>query len=103
MSEELLVGQRCVVELVVIVLGTVEELTVSGVHLVVVLRELHVEVGDPAELTVDVALLGELGVVGHARALHIVLFIGIQLALRVEQHLLLVLEVLVEVLLRKRR
>ena len=82
MSEKLLVGEGCVVELVVIVLGPVEELTVGGVHLVVVLRELDVEVGDPAELAVDVTLLGQLGVVWHARTLHVVFLIGVQLTLR---------------------
>ena len=57
LAEELLIRQRCVVELVVIVLGAVEKLSVRRVHLVVVLRELDIEVGNPTKLAVDVALL----------------------------------------------
>ena len=57
LAEELLVRQRRVVELVVIVLWAVEKLSVSRVHLMVVLRELDIEVGNPAELAIDITLL----------------------------------------------
>ena len=58
LAEELLVGERSVIELLVIILGAVEELTERRVHLVVVLRVLDIEVRDPAELAIDVSLLG---------------------------------------------
>ena len=96
-----MIGQRGVVKLFVVVLGAIEELSERRVHLVIVLGVLDVEVGDPAELAVNISLLGQLGVVGHARSLHFVLFVGIQLALRVQQDSLLVLEVFVEVLLHE--
>ena len=101
LSEELRVGHRRVVELVVIVLGAVEKLSVAGVQLVVILRELDVEVVDPAEFAVDVAVLGELRVVRHARALHLVLIVGVQLSLWVDHVRVSVLELLTEVLLCK--
>lgn len=57
LAEEFLISQRGVVELVVIVLGPVEELTVCRVHLVIVLGEFDIEVGNPAELSIDITLL----------------------------------------------
>jgi len=83
----------------VVVLGPVKELPVCGVHPVVVLAKFDIEVGNPAKLAVDVPLFGQLGVVGHASSLHVVLLVRVELSLRVEKHTLLVLEVLVEVLL----
>ena len=56
LSEELLVRQTSVVKLVMVVLWAVEELSVSWVHLVVILGELDVEVINPAQLTIDVPL-----------------------------------------------
>ena len=56
LPEELLVRQTSVVELVVVVLWPVEELSVSWVHLVVILGELDIEVVNPAQLTIDVPL-----------------------------------------------
>ena len=84
LAEEFLIRQRRVVELVVIILGPVEELAVRWVHLVIVLGELHVEIGNPAELTVDVTLLRQLCVVWHSSALHLVLLIWVELPLRVQ-------------------
>ena len=68
-------------------------------HLVIVFAKLDIEVGNPAEFTVDVSLLGQLGVVRHASAFHLVLLIWVELSLRMEQHLVLVLVVFVKVLL----
>ena len=99
LAEEFLVRQTGIVELVVVILGPVKELTVGWVHLVIVLRELHIKVIDPAQLSVDVSLLRKLGVVRHASTLYIVLFVGVKLALWMQQNALLVLEVFVEVLL----
>ena len=99
LAEELLVGERSVVELLVVVLGAVKELAEGWVHLAIVLRVLHVEVADPAQLSVNVPLLRKLRVVGHARPLHVVLLVRVQLSLWVQQDALLVLEVFVEVLL----
>ena len=81
LAEELLVSKTGIVELVVIIFGPVKELTVSWVHFVIVLRELHVKVIDPAQLSVDVSFLGKFGVVRHASTLYIVLFIRVKLAL----------------------
>ena len=58
LAEELLVGERGVIELLMIILRAVEELTECWVHLAVVLRVLDIEVRDPAELAIDVSLLG---------------------------------------------
>ena len=82
-----------------IVFWAVEELAESWMHLVIVFGVLDVEVVDPAKFTVNISLLGQLCVVRHARALHFVFFIWVQLALWVQQDSLLVLEVFVEVLL----
>ena len=59
LAEELLVGYSGVCEGNVVVLGRVEELTVVGVAGLVVLAQLDVEVGDPAELTVDIPLASQ--------------------------------------------
>ena len=61
---------------------------------------LDIEVGDPAELAVDVSFFGEARVVGHARAFDFVLLIGVQLAVRLQQDVVLVPEVLPKVLLQ---
>ena len=53
-----MIGEGSVVELVMVVLGPIEELTIRRVHLAVILRILDVEVVDPAQLTVDVTFLG---------------------------------------------
>ena len=60
-----------------VILWTVKELSESGVHLVIILRVLNVEVVDPAELTINVSLLGQFCVVRHSRSLDFVLFIWI--------------------------
>ena len=60
-----------------VILGTVKELSESGVHLVIILRVLNVEVVDPAELTINVSLLRQLCVVRHSRSLDFVLLIWI--------------------------
>lgn len=57
-----------------VVFGAIKVLAVRGVSLVVVFRTLHVEVADPSELTVHIAVLGDLGVLWNTRALHLILF-----------------------------
>lgn len=83
-----------------VVLGLIEEFLVVHVSGLVVLAELLVEVGNPAELAKHVPLLREATPVGHARALGLVLLVGIQLSLGRQGNDLLVPEGLVEVLLR---
>lgn len=82
MPEEVLVGHCLVVELVVVGPRVVEVLAVSGVNVIVVFGHLHVEVGYPSELSVDVSLLAYFGVIRHASALDLVLFIRVQLSER---------------------
>lgn len=101
LSKELLIGHGLVVELVVVVLGIVEELPVSGIQLVVVLGIFNVEVGDPAQLTVDVPLFCHLGVVWHPGSFHFILLIRVQLSLGCDQGLLFVLARLAEELLHE--
>ena len=86
-----------------IVFGSIKELTVRRMHLVVILGELDVKIGDPAKLAVNVTLLAQFGVIGHAGALDLVLFVGIELALRMQHNILSILEVLVEVLLEENK
>ena len=95
-----MVGKCGVVELVVVVFGAVKELSIRGMHLMVVLRELDIKVGDPAEFAVDVAILAQLCIVRHPRALHFIFFVRVQLSLRADEHSLLVFEFFVEVLLQ---
>lgn len=82
-----------------VVLGPVEELTIRGVHLVVVLRVLHVEVANPTEFAVDVTVFRKLRVIGLSSAFDIVFLIRVKLALWVQKHTLLILRVLIEVFL----
>ena len=82
-----------------VVLGAVEVFAIGRIKLVIVLGTLYVEVVDPAQLAVDVPLLRQLGVVGHPRTLHLVLFVGIELSLRVHQDTVFQAVVLTEVLL----
>ena len=101
LSKELLIGHGLVVELVVVVFGIVEELPVGGIQLVVVLGIFNVEVGDPAQLTVDVPLFRHLGVVWHPGAFHLVLLIRVQLSLGCDQGWFFVLARLAEELLHE--
>ena len=82
-----------------VILGLIKELLVVHVSGLVVLTELLVEVGNPAQLAKHVPLLGESTPVRHARALGLVLLIGIQLSLGRKGNNLFVPEGLVEVLL----
>lgn len=60
LSEKLLISHGLVVELVVIVFGIVKKLSVGRIQLVVVFGKFYVEVGDPSELPVYIALLRHL-------------------------------------------
>ena len=63
----------------------VEVLAVGSVLVVVVFGALDVEVGDPAEFTVEVALTGDLGVVGHSRSFDLVHLVGVQFSLGLDE------------------
>ena len=84
-----------------VVLWIVEELPVCWVELGVVLRELDVEVLDPAEFAINVSFLGKLGVVWHASALHFVFIIWVKLSLWIDHLSVSGLEVLSKVLLQR--
>ena len=100
LSEELLIGDSRIVELAMVVDGSIEELSVRRVHLVIVLTELNIEVADPTELAVDVSFFRDFSVVRHACPLNLVFLEWVKLALRRLHCTLLRLEVFVEVLLR---
>jgi hypothetical protein len=102
LAEEFLICQRGIVKLVVIVFRAIKELTISWVHLVVVLWELDIEVGNPAKLAINVPLLGKLCIVWHTCAFHFIFIVWVELSLRVNENLLLVFEILVEVLLKEK-
>ena len=99
LSEELLIGDSRIVELAMVVDGSIEELSVRRVHLVIVLTELNIEVADPTELAVDVSFFGDFSVVRHTCPLNLVFLEWVELALRRLHCTLLRLEVFVEVLL----
>ena len=86
-----------------VVFGGIEELLVRSVAVLVVLAQLNVEVGDPAEFSVDISLKGDFRVVGHAGSFDFVLFIRIQLSFGGQRNDRLVAEGLVEELLSNLR
>jgi len=98
LPEEFRVGHGRIIEGHVVVHGAVEILSVRMVPLIVVLGALHVEVGDPSQLAVNVPVFRNFRVVGHARALELVHLVGVGFALGLDQHGLLLLELLVEIL-----
>ena len=85
-----------------VVNGCVEVLAARTVAVLVVLAHFDVEVGDPAELAVDVPLGGALGPVREPGALQFVVFVGVWLAARRMPNDFLVAERLVEQLLKDR-
>ena len=66
----------------------------------IVLTETDVEVLLPAKLAVHISLLRQLGVLGHARSLHLILFVGVEPALHGQYLALSIVEVFIEVLLQ---
>ena len=83
-----------------VVLGPVEELSVGGVELLIVLGELDVEVLDPAELSIDISLLCQLRIIRHSRTFDLIFIVRVKLSLRINHHILFVLEVFIEQLLK---
>ena len=83
-----------------IVLGPVKELSVGGVELLVVLGELDVEVLDPAELSIDISLLRQFRIIRHSRSFDLVFIVWVKLSLRINHHVLFVLVVFIEQLLK---
>lgn len=67
--------------------------------MIVIFRALDIEVWYPAQLTIDISILGNRGVVWHSRALHIIHFVWVELSSWLNKNLLLILEALVKVLL----
>ena len=65
------------VELTVVVARTVEELSVGRIDKAIVLGALHRVEFVPGELAVDVTLLVDFGVLGHASAFDLVCLIGV--------------------------
>ena len=89
-------------KLVVVIPGLVEEFPELFVAAGVVLGVGDVEVGEPAQLPIDVALLHQLGVVGHARAFDLVDLVGVELLARLAQSVLRLPLGLIEVFLKSR-
>ena len=80
----------------------VKEFLVVTMHAHIVLRCGNLEVWDPSELTVDVALLtSERGPWRHASASDSILFIGVKRFLRSVRDKCLLLALFVEILLQK--
>ena len=84
-----------------VIFRAIKELTIRGMQFVVVLREFNVEVLDPAKFSVDISLFGQFRVVRHPCTFHFVFIIRVKLSLWVDHDLLLVLEVLVKIQLKK--
>ena len=87
------------VELPVIVARSVKELSVGRIDEAIVLGALHRVVPVPGELAVDVSLLVNFGVLGHASALHLVCLVRVELTLRGYQRLVPIAEIFIKILL----
>ena len=81
-----------------VVHGAVEVLTVGHVPLLVIFGALHVEVTNPAQLPIEVSVLGHQGVVRHASSFDFIHLVGVCLSLGLQEDGLFLLEGLVEVL-----
>ena len=66
----------------------VKVLTVSGVKLVVVFGALDIEVLHPSEFSIDIPLFGQFSVVWHAGSLDLILFIWVEMTLRLVHNVL---------------
>ena len=93
---KLSIGLRSSVEFHRVVLGVIEEFTVVGVAVVVVLGLLDIEVGDPTQLTKNISFETHLGVLRDAGALDVVLFVGVKLSARRNSYVFLSSEWFVE-------
>ena len=76
----------------------IEVLPVCNMSNVVILGALHVEVGDPTQLSVDVSVFRHVRVVRHSSSLDLIHFIWVVLPSWFKQYWLFGLELLVEVL-----
>lgn len=63
-----------------VVLGSVEELAVVIVSVIVIFGFLHVEVGDPAQLSENVSVQGNLRIFWYTGSFNLVFFVGVELA-----------------------
>ena len=99
LSEELIVGHGCRIKATMVVNWTIKCLTESWVQVFIVLANLHVKVRYPAQFAIDVALIAQLSVFGHARAFDFILVVRVHCALWIEHHLVCVLELFAKVFL----
>ena len=88
---------RCV-EPSLVVAWPVEKFSLSRIEILIVLGGLHTMMFVPGELSKDISMLVDFGVLGHTRALHLVCFIWVQSALDRKQNLVAIAEVLIKIL-----
>ena len=99
LSEEFLISKGGIVKLVVIVLGTIKELSVRRMHPVIIFWEFNIEVWNPSKLSIDIPLSCHFGVIWHAGTFDLVFLVWVQLSLWIEQYLLCIFSVFIKVLL----
>jgi hypothetical protein len=84
----------------VVLTGGIKVLFVVRVSVIVIFRELNMEIWDPAKFAVDISIFGKFRIVRHPSSFNFVLFIGVKLAFGHQGDDFLVAEGLVEVLLK---
>jgi len=98
LSKEFRVCHSWVIESHMVIHWPIKVLSVTHMSNVIILWALDIEVRDPAQLTVDVSILGDVGVIRHPCSLDLIHFIWVMLSSRLQQNWLLWLELLVKVL-----
>lgn len=99
LPEEFRVCHGWVIEGNMIIHWAIKVLSICDVSNHVIFWALHVEIGDPAKLAVDVSILWNGWIIGHPSSLDFIHFVGIVLSSWLYQNRLLRLESFVKVLL----
>lgn len=81
-------------------LRAIKSLSERRMQVLIIFAHLDIKVWNPAQLAIDVTLLCQLRILGHAGAFHFVLIVGVHRALWVEHDLVSILRVFAKVLLR---
>jgi len=82
LTEELRVSHRRVVKGHMVVHGSIKVFPVCCMSGIIVFGALNVEVGDPAELSIDIAVLGNSRIIRHPRSFDLIHLVRIWLSLR---------------------
>lgn len=77
---------------------TIEILSVGSVSSVIIFRAFDIEVRNPAELSIDVTVLGHMRVVWHPRTLNLIHLVWVVLSPWLQKNRLFLLECFVEIL-----